>query len=405
MAIAVILICACAGNSRAQETARFHVHYKSIPLHGSDVTSSSGASNSGPEAAAAVSTTPSTVALWKYTTTASRNHGKTYSGTMVGRSPFFHGARSTNVNTILVPVTVTVVDRQKNKTTFDPNQTDATCLPSAILSPVALVQQSPILTATNFTMNGVIEEDSQYVDAFQRANLFAVISQTGDRYHTRLNLLKTVPISITVAAPSGVVSDTSAFHGCEPVAIVNVNAAQKIAEKTLLPKLKAQGVAPTNFPIFLFYNVLMSDGPPTDVNNPNCCILGFHSGIGSASKPQLYSVVDYDSTGIFTEDSSGLGTTILSHETAELTDDPLGNNATPAWGDTGQDQDSCQANLEVADPLTGTAFPPVTMPNGVTYDLQELAFFSWFFGEPSIGAGGTFSDNGTFDTDAGAICR
>ena len=101
-----------------------------------------------------------------------------------------------------------------------------------------------------------------------------------------------------------------------------------------------------------------------------------------------------------------LDTQILSHELAELTDDPLVNNATPAWGGTGQDVGVCQANLEVGDPLSGmTPFPPVTMPNGVTYDLQELAFFSWFFGSPSIGAGGSFSDNGAFNTDAGAICR
>jgi len=45
------------------------------------------------------------------------------------------------------------------------------------------------------------------------------------------------------------------------------------------------------------------------------------------------------------------------------------------------------------------------MPNGITYDLQELAFYSWFFGAPSTGAGGLFSDNGSFTTDAGAICK
>ncbi len=352
--------------------------------------------------AAAVSTTPSTVPLWKYTTTASRNNGKTYNGTMVGRSPFFHGARTTNVNTILVPVTVTIVDRQKNKTTFDPNQTDSACLPNGTLSPVALVQQSPILTSTNFDMNGVTEEDSQYVDAFQRANFFNEISQTGNRYHTKLNLLKTVPISITVSAPSGLVLDTSPFGGCEPIAIVNVNAIQKVAEKTLIPKLKSQGVGPTNFPIFLFYNVVMNDGPPTDPPNKNCCILGFHSGIGSASKPQLYSVADYDSTGIFISDGSPttLDTQVLSHEIAELYDDPLVSNPTPSWGNVGQ-VTGCQANLEVGDPLSGTAFPSVTMTNGVTYDLQELAFFSWFFGGPSIGAGSIFSNHGTFVSDAG----
>jgi hypothetical protein len=44
------------------------------------------------------------------------------------------------------------------------------------------------------------------------------------------------------------------------------------------------------------------------------------------------------------------------------------------------------------------------MPNGYTYHLQELAFFSWFFGAPSIGIHGWFSNNGTFLTDAGPVC-
>ena len=34
--------------------------------------------------------------------------------------------------------------------------------------------------------------------------------------------------------------------------------------------------------------------------------------------------------------------------------------------------------------------------NGLTYRLQELAFFSWFFGGPSLGTGGKYSSNGTF---------
>ena len=65
---------------------------------------------------------------------------------------------------------------------------------------------------------------------------------------------------------------------------------------------------------------------------------------------------------------------------------------------------SCQENLEVGDPLTGTTVAPVLMPNGFTYNLQEMAFFSWFFGGPSIGVNGWYSNNGTFTTDAGPVC-
>ena len=30
------------------------------------------------------------------------------------------------------------------------------------------------------------------------------------------------------------------------------------------------------------------------------------------------------------------------------------------------------------------------MPNGFTYSLQELAFFSWFYGAPTLGLNGWF---------------
>jgi hypothetical protein len=94
----------------------------------------------------------------------------------------------------------------------------------------------------------------------------------------------------------------------------------------------------------------------------------------------------------------------MAHEVGEWQDDPFGNNPTPLWGHTGQ-VSGCQGNLEVGDPLTGTNVAPVTMPNGFTYHLQELAFFSWFYGAPSIGVNGWFSNNGTFTTDAGPVCR
>src|SRR5207302_831672 len=89
--------------------------------------------------------------------------------------------------------------------------------------------------------------------------------------------------------------------------------------------------------------------------------------------------------GVF--NSQFLDTTAISHEVSEWMDDPLGTNPTPPWGGIGQ-VPGCMNNLEVADPLTGTGFPNVTMPNGYTYHLQELAFFSWFFGAPSMRAGG-----------------
>ena len=42
---------------------------------------------------------------------------------------------------------------------------------------------------------------------------------------------------------------------------------------------------------------------------------------------------------------------------------------------------------------------------GFSYHLSEMAFFNWFFGGPSVGVNGWYSDNATFLNDAGPICQ
>jgi hypothetical protein len=197
----------------------------------------------------------------------------------------------------------------------------------------------------------------------------------------------------------GLSGDVSAYGGCgygSHLGLLYVNWFQTYLETTLIPSLAGQGVGPTNFVIFLMNDVVMSGDSPPDLSN--CCIIGYHGAFGLPT--QTYSPTDFDTTGIFT----GLNdTSVFGHEVGEWMDDPLGTNPTPLWGHIGQ-VSGCQDNLEVGDPLSGTLFPAVKMPNGTTYNLQELAFFSWFFSTPSIGAGGKFSNHGTFTSDAGAIC-
>jgi hypothetical protein len=184
--------------------------------------------------------------------------------------------------------------------------------------------------------------------------------------------------------------------------IVNINTLDSILTGTILPQLAAQGVDTSQFPIFLLYNLVMSIGVPNNLNK--CCVLGFHGAThGATGSPiQTYSPIDFDTTGLF--GPSIHDTSIAAHEVGEWMDDPFGNNRTPAWGHTGQ-VGGCQNNLEVGDPLTGANVPNVLGANGFTYHLQELAFFSWFYGAPSIAVNGWFSDNNTFKTDAGPPCQ
>ncbi|MGH7812715.1 MAG: hypothetical protein ACREQI_01755 [Candidatus Binataceae bacterium] len=347
------------------------------------------------------SSSSSTIPLWTYTVTSTRD-GNTYQGTMVGRSPFYNGARETDIPVFIIPVKVHMPDTGH---TFDPTATDPFgCLPTGDTA-LALSQQSPIFEAppSAWTMNGVDVGTGQYTDAFQRANFFdspANVSVTGDRYHTVLSPVTTLS-AVTFDVPSGKGKTYNAASvkagGCGDIGVVDLGAMDSFVSSEI-SSLAGAGVGPTNFPFFMLYNVVMGD-PGDDINNSNCCVIGYHGGGGNPL--QTYSPTDFDSTGIF--QNLG-GTSVFAHEVGEWMDDPTGNNSTPLWGHTGQ-VSGCQNNLEVGDPLSGTPnLVLATMPNGVTYYLQELGFFSWFYSSPSIGAGDFFSDNESFTSDAAYPC-
>ena len=251
------------------------------------------------------------------------------------------------------------------------------------------MQQSPIVLAADFKMNGVALGKTQYSDAFQRANFWQSVSKNGGTYHNNLKVVTLKPITID---PGMAHSAILGKPKCGPFGGVEINWFDAMLTTKIIPTLKAQGVGPTTFPTFMFYNVAWYVG-----NTSNCCVGGYHGAFGNPV--QTYSPFLFDLTGalgVNTED-----TDIAAHEVDEWQDDPLGTNATPPWGHIGQVK-KCQGNLEVGDPLTNKNFPSVKMPNGYTYHLQELAFYSWFFGPPSVGAGGKFSDNGTFTSTQGS---
>jgi hypothetical protein len=355
-------------------------YYKVVPL--------TGVSTQAVEASVAGATT---IPMWRYNITSSRD-GKPYTGLMVGRSPFFHGARTTQIPTIVIPLKVNLPDGG----VFDPTVADSTCSPSGI--PLNLFQNSPIITPVDFMMGGIDIGTAQYVDAFQRASFWSDVSQTGTRYHAALGPVTTLAAQTwNVPTGKGATYSTSPWNGCGSIGVVDFSAMDNFVTGTLMPALAGSGVGPANFPIILLYNVVM--GHPGISLTSNCCVLGYHGARGFPT--QTYSPMDYDTTRIF---GTGVGnTSIAAHEVGEWQDDPLGTNPTPLWGKIGQ-VSGCQNNLEVGDPLSGTLFPSILMPNNVTYKLQELAFFSWFYSTPSLGVNGWFSDNAKFTNDAGPVC-
>ncbi len=332
------------------------------------------------------------LAVWPYQFVSTRD-GNTYAGTIVGGNPLNHGARTTTVPVVIIPLRIQFTGTVRN---FDPTSPDVGCL-GAGNTAITLSQASPIFQPAPYTINGVNVGTTTFPDAFQRAQFWPSVSQFAPAYHLAFNVSVAAKQTISVVN-NGATGATFNFSGnCTTNTLVNDNPPRlgvidiNFLDPLLTGIITTLGITPNQFPLFIIYGVVISDGTASNLNN--CCILGYHNADGTALAPgQTYGIAGYDQGYLFsgTKDIS-----VLSHEVMEWVDDPSGSNPTPPWGNIGQ-VSGCQGNLENGDPLSGTLMPPVTMPNGVTYHAQELAFFSWYYGVPYPGAGGVYSSNGTF---------
>lgn len=315
-----------------------------------------------------------------HTITATKNN-RAYAFTMVGADPFSGGGATTVVGAPVIPI---ILHFNSDGSNFDPTK-PTTCSSGHNIDEAFL--HSPMLTAdpNPFYMNGVNVGATQYGDATERAEFWSLVGSSN--YHTLLSASERVAIQVTVGTSAGF----TAHMGCTGlIGLIEINSWDNFLQSALIPFLKQYyGVTAAQFPILLLSNVYWY------ISNPNnCCVLGYHNAFGSPI--QTYSPTTFDTSGVF--GASAEDAAVPSHEINEWINDPYGNNPTPAWGGIGQVH-SCQSNLEVGDPLTGTQVPSVLMPNGYLYHLQEEAFVSWFFNAqttPSLGAGGKFSNNGTF---------
>lgn len=327
--------------------------------------------------------------MWTYNVTSTRtgSKGNKYSGIMVGNSPFTTSG-TTTTTVYVVPLIVTIGTH-----VFDPTVADSACYGGIV--PLDALKVSPmVLTWNDFKINGINVGSTQYSDAFQRANFWKDVKANGGTYHNKLNY-KFLP-SMAYNPPSGSATLYSTPGLCTTeYGGIEKGAFDVVLKLFYIPGLASQGVGPKSLVTFMLYNTTMYSGTPT-----KCCTGGYHGAYNdtiTGAGIQTYSPFQYDTAGFFGVNSED--TAIMSHEINEWQDDPMGNNPVPAWGHVGQTS-GCQGNLEVGDPLTGTDYPPVFFFS-LPYHMQELTFFSWFYGGPSIGAGGKYSDNGTFTAAQG----
>jgi hypothetical protein len=345
------------------------------------------------EDALAASAVGTTIRMSSFTFTASKD-GRNYTDTIVGSNPFASSKTSVTIKVVIVPVIVTI-----GTTTFDPTVVDS-CISGASTTPLAALQKSPIFKSVAFdgaggaghaaTMNGIDVGTTTYPDAFRRAEFWSKVG--GTKYHTRFSVTTLAPWTISAATVASLGGGNVLTTGCASLGVLNSSSLVNYISNTVIPSIT--GITPTTFAIFL-----MKDVVTTSSSSLNClqgCVIGYHGAQGSPV--QTYAVMDYDTTRGFWNSPGITDISICTHEVGEWMDDPLVTNPTPPWGGIGQ-VSGCQSNWEVGDPLTGTDFPAITMPDGVTYHPQELAFWSWYYNAsnvPSIGAGGKFSSNGTF---------
>jgi len=275
-------------------------------------------------------------------------NGKNYSYNMVGTAPSSN--TTTTVTAYIVPIKIVISGR--NGATYDP---------SHVLSNGKSVTNntvaSPIFDATTtYVQGGVNVGKSQYIDAYQRANFWSTV-QTSSNYHLLLGG-PTVLAEQTLSPPTRYGTTGTVFGFKAGMVDINWFDSQL---PSLITKL---GIKPNTFPIFLTYDVYLTEG--------GCCIGGYHSAEGSRSALQSYAHATYvDVPGVFAQDVSA-----LSHEVGEWADDPLvvitGGNNTPC------------GILENGDPLEGNAnyggYPYVL--NGFTYNLQDLVTLP-YFGAPT----------------------
>lgn len=149
-----------------------------------------------------------------------------------------------------------------------------------------LLKESPIFSPALFDFGGTIVGTTIYSDAFQRGNFWQVLGDNGDNYHVLLGPIFHGAIVINVPAKFSTTLPAADFPACGPFGIVDIiNWFDTYITTNVLPALKA--VNPSNFPVFMLYNVVLAS-PVTNLNT--CCVLGYHGATGFPI--QTYSPAD-----------------------------------------------------------------------------------------------------------------
>jgi hypothetical protein len=305
---------------------------------------------------------------WTYTFT---YQNRTFSDVFVGTDP----TKPNPITTItvgIIPI-VMIYGANNGNQTFDPRT-----LYFGNLSTVAMVKQSPIfLSEFDYVQGGTDLGKTQYIDAYQRGNLWEAV-QVNKKYHIILKPIVGPVQTFNVPANEGNVI-SNPWSGI-PTGTADINWFDTQLQ-AVLQKYQAQ-ITPDILPLFVTYNVYLTEG--------GCCIGGYHTATGGAPGGQTYSFstsISQAAVPVFSQDIGA-----LSHEIGEWVLDPFTTNNSPC------------GIMENGDPLeTEVNFGdfPYTI-QGFTFHPQDLVFIDYFGASSNIPVNGwhTFQN----ETNANGVC-
>jgi hypothetical protein len=269
-----------------------------------------------------------------------QHSGTTYKYVMVGTDPA-KGSVNTVVPVYIIPLKLTFQD---SGTVFDAS-TPMIGLPQSV---VQAVQASPIFQDAPFKAGTVNVGNTQYIDAFQRANFWASVGTVSPNYHVVLGQPNVLPVQV-YQVPKAL---GQTIPGPVPGTKRGILDQGFIDGKITAPLFKKfPQITPGAFTIFLVYNVFPGGA------------YGYHDVFGSSPLTgKTYTITSYLEPYAQLIDAD---ISTLAHEVGEWMDDPYVNNNTP-----------CGTLLEVGDPLN-TAIFNVKL-GGMTWHPQDLAMLGYF---------------------------
>jgi hypothetical protein len=377
-ALSVLILVSLVSTSFAQD-ANFdpsHARFVTLPMH------------PNPYAQPAVPGVQ--LPQWTFSWKSSYNN-ENYNSVIIGTDPSQNNT-TTTIKWGIIPIKM-VFGPDNGNMTFDPNTAKYYKNYSATQMIADSLLFNPLV---DYNQGGTDLGKTQYEDAYQRGNFWGYGVKTNTDYHLLFGKVVIAPEQTfnVPTADGDVYVNPQGIAGGATIGVADINWFDSQLQG-VMAKLKE--IQPDTLPVFITYNVYLSDGQPFELN---CCIGGYHSANGPQPAGQTYSyattVTQNPNARVFSQDISA-----LTHELGEWIMDPFVDNPSP-----------CPSNsiLEVGDPLeTGPNFGdyPYTV-DGFTFHPQDLVFITWF-GAPATTSLDTWNGNTedvvTFQNETLNVCQ